>query len=147
MHLPDHLHIPPQPQPEYSPTLIRFSIILKRILFKCVQPFIVVFRYFKKHTNLTFWIISSMLIGILVGHFAPAFAKEIKPLGDAFVMMIKIVIVPLVFSVLVIGIAGHGDDVKKVGYLAIKTIIVRMPIYTYNMRYDTNMYYCSILNW
>jgi proton glutamate symport protein len=65
-----------------------------------------------------------MVIGILIGRFAPAAGKEIKPLGDAFIQMIKIIIVPLVFSVLVIGIAGHGDDIAKVGKLAIKTIIV-----------------------
>jgi proton glutamate symport protein len=65
-----------------------------------------------------------MIAGVLIGQFAPSFARELKPLGDVFIMMIKIVIVPLVFSVLVIGIAGHGDDIAKVGYLAIKTLIV-----------------------
>jgi len=64
-----------------------------------------------------------MVVGIILGYFSPAAGKEIKPLGDAFIMMIKIIIVPLVFSVLVIGIAGHGDDIGKVGKLAIKTLI------------------------
>ncbi|KAI8059222.1 Sodium:dicarboxylate symporter family-domain-containing protein [Gongronella butleri] len=88
-----------------------------------MNPFLFIWRFLRKYTNLTFWIIFAMVVGILVGHFAPAAGKAIKPLGDAFINMIKIIEVPLIFSTLVVGIAGHGDDVAKVGRLAIKTII------------------------
>ncbi|KAF7727112.1 hypothetical protein EC973_007973 [Apophysomyces ossiformis] len=64
-----------------------------------------------------------MVVGILIGKFAPAAGQEIAPLGEAFIRMITILEAPLIFSTLVVGIAGHGDDVGKVGKLAIKTII------------------------
>ncbi|KAI8887170.1 SDF-domain-containing protein [Backusella circina FSU 941] len=86
-------------------------------------PFIKVWRFFAARTNLTFWIIVGMVVGILIGHFAPEAGSELKPLGTAFIRMITIIETPLIFSTLVVGIAGHGDDVGKVGRLAVKTII------------------------
>lgn len=125
-HIPEHLRIPVPDQEKAAPTF--FSKIGSNINSFCSKfifsPSMKIIRFLQKRTNLTFWIILAMVIGILVGRFAPAAGKEIKPLGDAFIQMIKIIIVPLVFSVLVIGIAGHGDDIAKVGKLAIKTIIV-----------------------
>ena len=50
-------------------------------------------------------------------------APNLKPLANIFLRMIKSLIVPLLFSTLVIGIAGHGDDMKKVGRLALRSII------------------------
>ena len=123
-HIPEHLKIPVPENVGYSPAISNVGKKIGAVISACVSPFIKVIRFLQKRTNLTFWIITAMVIGILVGHFAPAFGKEIKPLGDAFILMIKIIIVPLVFSVLVIGIAGHGDDIGKVGKLAIKTLIV-----------------------
>lgn len=77
----------------------------------------------KKGLSLTHWILISMVIGILVGTFAPDIGKELKPISNIFLRMIKSLIVPLLFSTLVIGIAGHGDDMKKVGRLALRSII------------------------
>jgi len=77
----------------------------------------------KKGLTLTHWILISMVIGILVGTFAPDIGKELKPISNIFLRMIKSLIVPLLFSTLVIGIAGHGDDMKKVGRLALRSII------------------------
>lgn len=71
----------------------------------------------------TGWIIISMIIGILIGWLAPDFAPNLKPLANIFLRMIKSLIVPLLFSTLVVGIAGHGDDMKKVGKLALRSII------------------------
>ncbi|KAI7898614.1 Sodium:dicarboxylate symporter family-domain-containing protein [Cokeromyces recurvatus] len=88
-----------------------------------IKPFMFIWNWFASRTNLTFWIITSMVVGILIGHFAPEGAVQLKPLGDAFIRMIKIIETPLIFSTLVVGIAGHGDDVGKVGRLAVKTII------------------------
>lgn len=71
----------------------------------------------------TTWIIISMVVGILIGWLAPDFAPNLKPFANIFLRMIKSLIVPLLFSTLVVGIAGHGDDMKKVGKLALRSII------------------------
>ncbi|MFO0074188.1 MAG: cation:dicarboxylate symporter family transporter, partial [Gemmatimonas sp.] len=71
----------------------------------------------------TGWIIISMIVGILIGWLAPDFSQNLKPLANIFLRMIKSLIVPLLFSTLVVGIAGHGDDMKKVGKLALRSII------------------------
>lgn len=71
----------------------------------------------------TSWIIISMIVGILIGWLAPDFAPNLKPFANIFLRMIKSLIVPLLFSTLVVGIAGHGDDMKKVGKLALRSII------------------------
>lgn len=89
-----------------------------------IRPFATVWNFLAARTNLTFWILVGMVVGILIGRFAPAAGVQLKPLGDAFIRMITIIETPLIFSTLVVGIAGHGDDVGKVGRLAIKTIIV-----------------------
>ena len=72
---------------------------------------------------LTTWIIISMVVGILIGMYAPEFAVKLKPLSTVFLRMIKSIIAPLIFATLVVGIAGHGDDMKRVGRLALKSII------------------------
>ncbi|MEQ1692348.1 MAG: cation:dicarboxylase symporter family transporter [Gemmatimonas sp.] len=69
------------------------------------------------------WILISMVVGILIGWLAPDFAPNLKPFANIFLRMIKSLIVPLLFSTLVVGIAGHGDDMKKVGRLALRSII------------------------
>ncbi|KAG9070169.1 hypothetical protein KI688_009501 [Linnemannia hyalina] len=81
------------------------------------------FRLVRKHTNLTIWIVVAMVIGIIVGKFAPEFAVQIKPMGDVFVRLIGNVVGPLIFSTLVVGIAGHGSDMARVGRLAFKSIV------------------------
>lgn len=76
-----------------------------------------------KRTTLTQWIIASMVIGVIIGVVAPDFAQSLKPLSTMFLRMIKSIIVPIIFSTLVVGIAGHGDDMKRVGRLALKSIV------------------------
>ena len=61
-------------------------------------------------------------MGVIVGHFAPNFAVKMHPLATIFLRMVKMIIAPLLFSTLVIGIAGHGDA-KSLGKIGIKTII------------------------
>jgi proton glutamate symport protein len=78
---------------------------------------------FLKRTTLTQWILVSMVIGIIIGVVAPPFAESLKPLSTVFLRMIKSIIVPIIFSTLVVGIAGHGDDMKRVGRLAFKSIV------------------------
>ncbi|KAF9963608.1 hypothetical protein BGZ65_001823 [Modicella reniformis] len=81
------------------------------------------FRLLRKYTNLTVWIIISMIVGIIVGKFAPEFSIAIKPMGEVFIRMIQTIVGPLIFSTLVVGIAGHGDDLLRVGRLALKSLV------------------------
>ena len=61
-------------------------------------------------------------LGIVVGYLWPAFGVGVKPLADAFLRMIKMIIAPLLFSTLVVGIAGTGD-LKAMGRIGLKAII------------------------
>lgn len=76
-----------------------------------------------RRISLTSWIVISMVVGVLVGMYAPGLAASLKPLSTVFLRMIKSIIAPLIFGTLVVGIAGHGDDMKRVGRLALKSII------------------------
>jgi proton glutamate symport protein len=75
-----------------------------------------------RRISLTGWIFTGMAAGILVGWLAPGFGPELRPLSAMFLRMIKSVVVPIIFGTLVIGIAGHGDDLKRIGRLALKSI-------------------------
>jgi proton glutamate symport protein len=81
-----------------------------------------IFRALRR-TSLTTWILVAMVVGVLLGWLTPAFAESLQPLSTIFLRMIKSIIVPLIFGTLVVGIAGHGDDMKRVGRLALKSII------------------------
>ncbi len=59
-------------------------------------------------------VICAVIAGVLLGHFYPAFGAEMKPLGDGFIKLIKMMIAPIIFCTVVIGIAGM-EDMKKVG--------------------------------
>ncbi len=72
--------------------------------------------------NLTLQIFIAMVLGIAVGHFFPSFAPDLKILSDIFLRLIKMIIAPLVFSTLVVGIAKLGDF-KTVGRIGIKTLL------------------------
>src|SRR5215207_6322134 len=76
-----------------------------------------------RRISLTQWIIISMVVGVLLGWLAPDIAVKLKPLSTIFLNMIKSLIAPLLFATLVVGIAGHGDDMKKVGRLAFRSIV------------------------
>jgi proton glutamate symport protein len=72
--------------------------------------------------SITTQIFIGLLLGIAIGHFWPELGKGIKPLADAFLRMIKMIIAPLLFSTLVVGIAGMGD-LKAMGRIGLKAII------------------------
>lgn len=76
-----------------------------------------------RRITLTQWILISMVAGIVIGYLFPAFAVQLSPISNVFLRMIKSLVAPLLFSTLVIGIAGHGDDLKQVGKLALRSII------------------------
>jgi proton glutamate symport protein len=72
--------------------------------------------------NVTSQIFIGLLLGIAAGYFLPAFGVAIRPLADAFLRMIKMIIAPLLFSTLVVGIAGTGD-LKSMGRIGVKAIV------------------------
>lgn len=74
-----------------------------------------------KNSKLTLAIFISLILGILVGWLRPDIAKHLHLLGDIFLRMVKMIIAPLLFSTLVVGIAGHGD-IKSIGKVGLKTI-------------------------
>lgn len=76
----------------------------------------------KKKSRLTFYIFAALGLGVVFGWLFPEIAVQLKPLADAFLRMIKMIIAPLLFSTLVVGIAGHGN-VKSLGKIGFKTII------------------------
>src|SRR5947207_9651408 len=78
---------------------------------------------FLRRITLTQWIVIAMLVGIAIGIAFPHFGVALLPLSTAFIRLIKSIIVPLIFGTLVVGIAGHGDDMKRVGRLALKSIV------------------------
>ena len=79
----------------------------------------VIFRRF----SLTHWIIIALFAGIMVGWLAPHVAVNLSFISTIFLHLIKCVVVPLIFSTLVVGIAGHADDLKAVGRLALKSFV------------------------
>lgn len=73
------------------------------------------------YANLTLQVLVAISLGILVGWLYPDLGKQLKPLADVFLRMIKMVIGPIVFLTVVTGISGIGD-MKKVGRLGLRTI-------------------------
>ena len=72
--------------------------------------------------NLTVQVLTAIAIGILLGALAPDAGKAMKPLGDTFVALVKMVIGPIIFLTIVVGIAGMGD-LKKLGRVGGKALI------------------------
>ncbi len=72
--------------------------------------------------SLYFYVLLAIITGVLLGYFFPDFAKQLKPLGDAFIRLIKMMIAPVIFCTIVTGIAGM-DDMKKVGRVGLTAII------------------------
>ena len=82
-----------------------------------------------KKISLTTWIVIAMIAGVVIGwlnhEYWPAtdMASILGPFSTIFIALIKTIVVPLIFGSLVVGIAGHGDDLKRVGKLALRSII------------------------
>lgn len=72
--------------------------------------------------SLTTWILTSMVIGVEIGLDFPEFAKNLKVLSNIFLRLVKTIIAPILFSTLVVGIAGHSD-LKQVGRMGWKSIL------------------------
>ena len=76
----------------------------------------------RRRPNLTIQIIAGLAAGILVGALWPTAGVAVKPLADIFLRMIRMIVVPLVFSTLVVGIANAGD-LKVMGRIGLKAIV------------------------
>ncbi|RZL89974.1 MAG: dicarboxylate/amino acid:cation symporter [Variovorax sp.] len=66
------------------------------------------------YKSLYFQVVTAIVIGVLLGHFYPQTGAAMKPLGDGFIKLIKMIIAPIIFCTVVVGIAGM-EDMKKVG--------------------------------
>lgn len=75
-----------------------------------------------KRISLTTWIFIGMIAGVALGVGAPGFAKELGPVSNVFLRLIRSIIAPLLFGTLVVGIAG-GGDMKRMGRIGGKAII------------------------
>lgn len=85
--------------------------------------FLILLLYYGiRKKSLTTWILISMFIGAEIGHDWPGQAVHLKVLSQIFLRLVKTIIAPLVFSTLVVGIAGHAN-LKQVGRMGIKSLI------------------------
>lgn len=76
-----------------------------------------------RRISLTQWMLIAVVFGVWFGWQFPEQAKQLEVVSNIFLRLIKCIIVPLLFSTLIVGIAGHTDDLKAVGRLALKSII------------------------
>lgn len=73
------------------------------------------------YRQLYFQVIVAILLGVLVGHFEPEIGAALKPLGDAFIKLVKMIIAPVIFLTIVCGIAGIAE-MRTVGRLFVKAM-------------------------
>ena len=98
------------PLPVLVPAILRWVAIL------------LIGAYATSRRSLTGWIFVGLLAGAELGHDWPSVAIKLQLLGTIFLRLIKVIIAPLLFGTLVVGIAGHAD-LRKVGRLAVKSLV------------------------
>ncbi len=76
----------------------------------------------KLYQHLYAQVLFAITLGVLIGHFWPETGAAMKPLGDGFIKLIKMIIAPIIFCTVVTGIAGM-DDMKKVGRVGAKALL------------------------
>jgi aerobic C4-dicarboxylate transport protein len=76
----------------------------------------------KFYQVLYFQVLAAIVVGVLLGYFYPDMGTSMKPLGDGFIKLIKMIIAPIIFCTVVTGIAGM-DDMKKVGRVGAKSLL------------------------
>jgi len=113
-----------------SVTLVMFILRAYKIL-DISNSVLLVFRllslallviYALKKRSLTTWILVSMLAGAEFGYDVPVIARKLQFLSDIFLRLIKTIIAPLLFSTLVVGIAGHAN-IKQIGRMGWKSLL------------------------
>jgi aerobic C4-dicarboxylate transport protein len=72
--------------------------------------------------SLYFQVLTAIALGVLLGHFYPQLGEQMKPLGDGFIKLIKMIIAPIIFCTVVHGIASM-QDMKKVGRVGLKALV------------------------
>ena len=98
---------------DISPTVFSISYLFVIVAF-------IMYGIAKK--NLTTWLLISMVIGALIGHEFPDIGQNMRVLSQVFLKLIKTIIAPILFSTLVVGIAGHSN-LKQVGRMGWKSIL------------------------
>jgi len=76
-----------------------------------------------KRVSLTAWIFIGMAAGVVLGVVDPNIAKQLGPVANVFLRLIRSIVAPLVFATLVVGIAG-GGDLKRMGRIGAKAILL-----------------------
>ena len=76
----------------------------------------------KWYRHLYVQVLCAIALGVLLGHFYPSIGAQMKPLGDAFIKLIKMLIAPIIFCTVVHGIASM-EDMKKVGRVGLKALL------------------------
>src|SRR4051794_6706278 len=74
------------------------------------------------YTHLYFQVLLAIAIGVALGYFYPSTGTAMKPFGDGFIKLIKMMIAPVIFTTVTLGIAKAGD-MKKVGRVGLKAIV------------------------
>src|SRR4029450_8646761 len=74
------------------------------------------------YTRLWFQVIVGIVVGVVLGQLNPGLGASMRPLGDAFVKLIRMMIAPIIFGTVVVGIAKMGD-MKEVGRIGLRAII------------------------
>ena len=72
--------------------------------------------------HLYFQVILGVLLGILIGYLNPGVGESLKPLGDAFIKLVKMLLAPIIFGTIVVGIAKMGN-LKEVGRVGVKALV------------------------
>lgn len=91
------------------------------LIFRIISIALLIIYAFRKR-SLTTWILVCMVAGAEFGYDMPVIAKKLQVLSDIFLRLIKTIIAPLLFSTLVVGIAGHAD-IKQIGRMGWKSLL------------------------
>jgi proton glutamate symport protein len=76
-----------------------------------------------KRVSLSAWMLAAMFVGGLLGWLFPEQAVQLKVVSTVFLNLVKCIIVPLIFSTLVVGVASHADNMRAVGRLAFRSLV------------------------
>jgi aerobic C4-dicarboxylate transport protein len=74
------------------------------------------------YTHLYFQVLTGITLGVLLGYFWPSTGAAMRPLGDGFIRLIRMIIAPIIFGTVVVGLARMGD-MKKVGRIGVRALI------------------------
>ena len=74
------------------------------------------------YRRLYFWVLAAIIAGVALGHFAPGLGQKLGPVSEGFIALIRMLIGPIVFCTVALGIT-HAGDMKKVGRVGLRTIV------------------------